>query len=896
MYNSIEERKYEVVKKKIFWISAVMLLLLGGCSSKNDSSSSFDSEGNSSSLGTNDHYHEDNFIASSETVTKTRTRFYEGPSLLTSSTKVGVFVEGEELFVYETRVNHRRKFTWETLEDTNPVAIFDFEGRVSVDIEIKEDVVLTSASVSPLVYGIEPVIEGNHIRFDLEYTDNYVVEYNGDSDQAIHLFTSGIEEEPITQEEADADDSIVYIGPGVYEAGAIPLKSHQTLYISGGAVVYGQIRTENLTNITIKGRGILSGAVFDRRTENEYTIPVEIRSSDHIVIEDLTFLDPAGWCIALYKSSDITLNNVKIVTARPNGDGISVQSCSDVQVNGGFVRTWDDSLVVKNVDRGSTENITFDGVSVWTDLAQSMEVGYETYGPTMNNIRFQNITILHNFHKPAISLHNCDDAEISGVYYQNITLEDGKMLGDDQNDGENDFFLDMTIAYNAEWTKSQGERGSVDGVYIDNVKVYSIADSCISRLAGESTASMIRNVRIGDIDYAGKTIRSADDLSLGTNQYVSGVSFTGMKSADEIRGAYKNLPYRLVSGSEDAEIAIVENIVQDGVLVPDFARLNGELSFIGVKADVGAYSGISSHGAGNKATTPGDDGSGTFERAAHEGALAFDGKEETYYENDAWRNEENEFAALTIDFGENLHTIGVIRILGPQDNAFKYTYTISVYGRKIKNDGTVNPNYTRILSNREYVMSPSSGNAIDINISTQEYAGMQLRFYRTDGLTAPESYRISEIEFYPPSLTFGKSIYGATMHNDVYPVTNVVDGEVNGTSYYESKTLPAQLIIDLEDVYALNKIILSLSPSLLWEARVQNIEISVSADNRGYDEALNFTTLFEATDYLFDPQTGNRITLNVDDVQARYLKIVIHSNSAGNYGGQLAEVSAYGNQ
>ena len=883
------------MKKKIFWISAVMLLLLGGCSSKGEKNSSSFSSGSQSTIGTNDHYNENNFIASSETVTKTRTKFYEGPNLLTSSSKVGIRVEDEELFVYETRVNHRRKFTWETSEDTNPVAIFDFEGKVSVDIEIKDDVLLTSATVSPLVYGIQPVIEGNHIRFDLEYTDNYVVEYNGDSDNAIHLFTSDIEEEPITAEDAENDDSIVYIGPGVYEAGAIPLKSHQTLYISGGAVVYGQIRTENLTDITIKGRGILSGAVFDRRTENEYTIPVEIRSSDHIAIEDLTFLDPAGWCIALYKSSNITLNNIKIVTARPNGDGISVQSCSDVQVNGGFVRTWDDSLVVKNVDRGSTENITFDGVSVWTDLAQSMEVGYETYGPTMDNIRFQNITIIHNFHKPAISLHNCDDAEITNVYYQNITLEDGQMLGDDQNDGENDFFVDMTIAYNPEWTKSQGDRGSVDGVIIDNVKVYRIAESCISRMAGESAASQIKNVRIGDIDYAGKLIRNAGDLSLGTNQYVSGITFTGSKSAEEILGAYKKLPYRLALDSEEVEKETVENIDQNGVLVPEFAKLTGELSFIGVKADISAYSGVSSHGAGSKATTPGDDGSGTFESASHGGNLAFDGDESTYYESASWRNEENEFATLTIDFGETLHTIGVIRILGPQDNAFKYTYTISVYGRKIKNDGTLNENYTRILSNREYVMSPSNGNAVDINISTQEYAGMQLRFYRSEGLTAPKTYRISEIEFYPPSLTFGKSIYGATIHNDVYPVTNVVDGEVNGTSYYESKTLPAQLIIDLEDVYALNKIILSLSPSLLWEARVQNIEISVSADNRGYDEALNFTTLFEATDYLFDPQTGNRITLNVDDVQARYLKIVINSNSAGNYGGQLAEVSAYGN-
>ena len=87
------------------------------------------------------------------------------------------------------------------------------------------------------------------------------------------------------------------------------------------------------------------------------------------------------------------MNNIKIITARQNGDGISVQSCKNVNINGGFVRSWDDSLVVKNVERGTTKDVTFDGVTVWTDLAQSMEVGYETNGATMNNITFKNITV-----------------------------------------------------------------------------------------------------------------------------------------------------------------------------------------------------------------------------------------------------------------------------------------------------------------------------------------------------------------------------------------------------------------------------------------------------------------------------------------------------------------------
>lgn len=131
-----------------------------------------------------------------------------------------------------------------------------------------------------------------------------------------------------------------------------------------------------------------------------------------------------------------------------------------------------------------------------------MEVGYETYGPTMDEITFENITVLHNFHKAAISLHNSDDAYITNVTYKNITIEDGSMLGDNQNDGLNDFLIDFTIAYNIEWTKSEGVRGTVDGITIDNIKIYSLKDSIVSRIQGESEESKIKNVQISNIEIA----------------------------------------------------------------------------------------------------------------------------------------------------------------------------------------------------------------------------------------------------------------------------------------------------------------------------------------------------------------------------------------------------------
>ena len=495
------------------------------------------------------------FIDGDREVTHSKVELYPGPSIMTSSNKCRFFVEGKEAFVYETLVNYNRKFTWTTPTDTAPVVLFDFEGKIHVEVEINTNEKITTASISPLAYQIPISINGNKISFDLSYQTNYVLTYNDDYKTAIHIFTNEIETDPITEEEAALDDNIVYVGPGLYKADTIPVKEGCTIYLAGGAYVYGDIHGEITDNITIKGHGIIAGDIYTRNSDSDFTVPVVLRNAKHITIEDVTFLNPAGWVLNIYKCEDVTINNVKILSSRQNSDGISIQSCKDVTVTGGFVRSWDDSLVVKNNDSGSTENITFDGVTVWTDLAQSMEVGYETHGPYMKDITFKNITVLHNFHKAVISMHNCDEARITNVKYENITLEHASMFGDDRDDGENDFLIDFTIAYSQEWTTSGGVRGLIDGVNVHNVKVYKEdtlptgEKSIQSRILGDSSTSSIKNVTIKGVEIEGKSISSAQSLKLVTNEHTSNINVVG----EDVHGAEIQLPYKLnlVEGDND---------------------------------------------------------------------------------------------------------------------------------------------------------------------------------------------------------------------------------------------------------------------------------------------------------------------------------------------------------
>lgn len=839
-----------------------------------------------------------------KTVDTTKLKVYEGPNLLESSQRLSAYVDGTELFVYDTRVNHKRIFDWSAPNTEGQVVAFDFEGKVHMKVEIADAATLTDVTVRPLSYGVETTVDGNTIEFDLEYSANYTLEYlvgeetgvTDAADNALHIFANPIEENPVTAD--DVPDGVIYVGPGVYSVGAIPLKSNSTIYLAGGAYVYGQVRAENLENITIRGRGIISGEIYKRTKDSEYTLPIELRSCKNVKIEGISILDPAGWAITLYKCENVEIDNVKIITARSNGDGISVQSCSGVNVNGGFIRTWDDSLVVKNTDRGTTSDITFDNVTVWTDLAQSCEVGYETYGATMDNITFKNITIIHNYHKAAMSIHNCDDAEITNVTYQSITIEDAQMLGDNRIDGLDDLLIDITIAYNSEWTKSGGERGKINGVTFENIKVLSMADTIISRINGESRNSSVNNVKIIGVEIEGEQKESAAQLGLVSNDYVNGI--TVGKANYEVFGAGVKLPYNL--DLKDANVAktIIPSRTQNGLEVPDFALMDVKETYMGVKLESDGAVISTTHGKGLTASSSYDDGTGDFGDAS----AAFDGDRGTAFVAKEWTGEQDEFAAVTVDFGK-ITAPGVVRVYLAEDSAFVYDFNVSVFTKRStilngeevvvdekgdvlfdKNGNTRPATFSRILSNLTYSSTPATGNYFDVKLSaTLTCTSIQLRFFRVDGMTGQKRLEISEIAFYPSSLSTTKPV-DATAHYDVYPAGEAVDGNLN--TYWEAESQNAYFTVDLGAAYDVKYIVMHLPPLMTWPEKFQKIEIQTSTDG------VNWTTAVEEKEYSFNPAKGNSNTIELTTpVRARYVKLLFSSNSSG-YGAQLSELYVYG--
>ena len=135
------------------------------------------------------------------------------------------------------------------------------------------------------------------------------------------------------------------------------------------------------------------------------------------------------------------------------------------------------------------------------------------------------------------------------------------------------------------------------------------------------------------------------------------------------------------------------------------------------------------------------------------------------------------------------------------------------------------------------------------------------------------------------NLAAGKKIISGE-HTDVYAPENVNDGKTD--TYWESKGFPAEMTIDLGESSKISTVAVRLNPSAVWEARTQEIQVLISTDGETFKE------ISPATRYNFDPATGNRIRIDFEKTDARFVRVVFTLNSSSRTGGaQAAEIEVY---
>ncbi len=303
-------------------------------------------------------------------------------------------INGTPVFVYEARVSARpENQAWpgyqRPLDQTELAgfAYWDMTGPVEIEIESKRP--LEQVIVRPLALGIKPLVESNTISFTINDPAPVVVEIN-DFHGALHLFPS-----PSMNPPPGDNPGVKYFGPGIHNAGRIVLKDNETVYIAGGAVVHGVINAENAQNIRVTGRGILDASSIERGAQKNMLWFEKCRD---VLVSGIILRDPHVWAAKPTNCDGVRFENVKLIGCwRYNSDGLDFLDCRDVLVSKCFVRSFDDSIIVKSFGGGGTiHDITVEDCVVWTDWGISLGITYETRTDSIRNVTFRNCDILHN--------------------------------------------------------------------------------------------------------------------------------------------------------------------------------------------------------------------------------------------------------------------------------------------------------------------------------------------------------------------------------------------------------------------------------------------------------------------------------------------------------------------
>jgi hypothetical protein len=459
-----------------------------------------------------------------------KTELYAGPEGEPQSDDFSVRVNGLEAFVYPARVSAMPvNQVWpgyqRPLDQTElaSFAYFDTTGPVQVEITSRKPI--ENVTIRPLSYGIQASVTGQTISFELEKPCQVVVEVN-DWHNALHLFANPLE----TVAPSPDDPQVRYFGPGVHEAGLITLHTDETLYIAAGAVVYGYVRAENADNVRILGRGILDASKVDRSAGGAMIV---LRECAHAQIEGIILRDPHVWTVMPTGCRDVHISNLKLIGLwRYNADGIDVVNSQDVLVEDCFVRSFDDSLVVKGLDHydhyerfgPEVRNVVWRNCVVWNDWGRGLEIGAETQAPVMENILFQNCDVVHFVHR-ALDIQHGDRALVRDVRFEDIRVEEpiteGAMIATETYVPEDLGFLIELIIYFTMWNKDP-ERGKIEAVRFKDIQILT-PRALRTNIVGYDPTHLVRDVTFENLTWQGRRVEQLEPALFTLNEYVQDI-------------------------------------------------------------------------------------------------------------------------------------------------------------------------------------------------------------------------------------------------------------------------------------------------------------------------------------------------------------------------------------
>jgi polygalacturonase len=385
------------------------------------------------------------------------------------------------------------------MEDLN-VANFSCSGEVTIIITATANI--DSFLIRPKSRNIIGKVNGRELTLTIPGPQKLYIEINGLPHLAI--FANPMEVNPPKKD----DPGVIFYGRGTHNPGQIDLKSNQTIYIEGGAIVYANIKGKNLQNVKIDGRGILQGNIKISGTTNLSVSGIFIRNTE-------------GWTNTLTDCHKSSYRNVKIFSyeAIYSVDGINPVSCTNFIIDDCFMRCRDDCVAIKSIDKSLRVDSVFvtNCVMVGWACSDGVTLGFELNGGPVENIFVRNCDILYARGGGRTNGHSGFSIVCDGpAWVQNIHFEDIRV--EEQVEFKNlEFIVTDGTLYGID------PPGHIKGVYLKNIQWDNHDKPFI--ISGFSSTNIIEDIIFDHCKAGGKVLKEFNDADFRTNSFTRNIKF-----------------------------------------------------------------------------------------------------------------------------------------------------------------------------------------------------------------------------------------------------------------------------------------------------------------------------------------------------------------------------------
>ena len=254
--------------------------------------------------------------------------------------------------------------------------------------------------------------------------------------------------------------------------------------------------------------------------------------------------DPDVWCCSLFGCRKVAISNLKLIGLwRYNADGIDICNSRDVTVRDCFVRSFDDSIVLKGLkwrgmsfDDRPVRNVRVSRCVIWNDWGRALEIGAETCAPEIADVVFEDCDIIRTCHI-AMDIQHGDRAAVKDIRFENIRLEidefsprprmqrsrSGKYKPDPKSRYCPSLFV--IVIRPTHYSKDK-QRGTVRNVVFQDISVTGKAFPG-SSFRGHDAEHTVEGVTIEDLRVNARLIRAARQARLAIGRHVNNVRFAG---------------------------------------------------------------------------------------------------------------------------------------------------------------------------------------------------------------------------------------------------------------------------------------------------------------------------------------------------------------------------------